>query len=56
MIEIKNNCSQSIRTQVCYLRTQECITLEVAGHMTKQGILGTLPSIKDFQYEFRERF
>jgi hypothetical protein len=56
MIEIKNNCSQSIRTQVCYLHTQECITLEVAGHMTKQGILGTLPSIKDFQYEFRERF
>jgi hypothetical protein len=56
VIEIKNNCSQSIRTQVCYLHTQECVTLEVAGHMTKQGTLGTLPSIKDFQYEFRERF
>lgn len=56
VIEIKNNCPQSIRTQICYLHTQECITMEVAGHLTKQGILGTLPSIKDFQYEFRERF
>jgi hypothetical protein len=56
VIEIKNGCSQSIRTQICYLRTQECITMEVAGHMTKEGILGTLPSIKDFRYEFRERF
>ena len=56
VIEIKNGCSQSIRTQICYLRTQECIMMEVAGHMTKEGILGTLPSMKDFQYEFRERF
>lgn len=56
VIEIKNGCSQSLRTQICYLRTQQCITMEVAGHMTKEGILGTLPSMKDFQYEFRERF
>jgi hypothetical protein len=56
VIEIRNNCAPSIRTQVCYLHTQECIAIEVAGHMTKQSILGTLPSIRDFQYEFRERF
>ena len=56
VIEIKNGCAQSIKTQICYLRSLECITLDVQGHMTKEGILGTLPSIKDFQYEFRERF
>jgi hypothetical protein len=56
VIEIKNGCAQSIRTQICYLRTQDCITMEVAGRMTKQANLGTLPSIRDFQYEFRERF
>lgn len=56
VIEIKNGCPQSIKTQICYLRTQDCIWMEVAGHSTKQAILGTLPSIKDFQFEFRERF
>jgi len=56
VIQIKNSCAQSIKTEICYLRTQQCITLEVAGLATKEGILGTLPSMKDFQYEFRERF
>lgn len=56
VIEIKNSCAQSIQTQVCYLGSRECVSMVVAGHASKQDILGTLPSIKDFQFEFRERF
>lgn len=56
VVSIRNGCAQAITTEVCYFRTRDCISMSVQGHTDKQGILGTLPSIKDFQYEFRERF
>jgi hypothetical protein len=42
--------------QVCYYSTRKCIDMDVGGHDKKEVILGTLPSIKDFKYEYRERF
>ena len=56
VITIKNGCAQSIKIQICYFRTQECTNMDVPGLATKVGVLGTLPAIQDFQYEFRERF
>jgi len=56
VISIKNNCPQSLKTEICYLRSRDCINMDVPGHKSKESILGTLPSIKDFQFEFRERF
>lgn len=55
-IYAENVCSERIRLQVCYFSTNSCIDLNVAGHERKEAILGTLPSIKDFRYEYRERF
>lgn len=52
----ENVCSERIRLQVCYYSTTNCLDLSVAGHERKEAILGTLPSIKDFRYEYRERF
>jgi hypothetical protein len=30
--------------------------MEVPGDERKEAILGTLPAMKDFRFEFRERF
>jgi hypothetical protein len=56
MITVSNSCAQLIRIQVCYYHTQYCVSAEISGHIRKEMVLGMLPSIKDFRYEFRERF
>ena len=55
-IYVKNECSVGIKLQVCYYSTTSCMDMSVPGRGTKEAILGTLPSIKDFRYEYRERF
>jgi len=42
--------------QVCYYQTQECIPMDIPGDETKEAILGTMPSTKDFRFDFREKF
>jgi hypothetical protein len=56
VISVRNNCPQRIALQVCYYQTHDCIPLEIAGGARKEAILGTLPSTKDFRFEFREKF
>ena len=51
-----NSCAQRITMRVCYYQTDDCITMEVPGDERKEAILGTLPAMKDFRFEFRERF
>lgn len=51
-----NSCAQAIKVAVCYYKSQQCVTLDVPGRSRREGTLGTMPSIKDFQFEFRERF
>lgn len=55
-IYAENICNERIRMQVCYFSTSSCINMDVAGRERKEAILGTLPSVKDFRYEYRERF
>lgn len=52
----KNQCSERIRIKVCYYSSRNCIDMDVPGHEKKEAILGTLPSVKDFKYEYTERF
>lgn len=56
VVTVRNNCPQRIDLQVCYYQTQECIPVEVPGGETKQAILGSMPSIKDFRFDYREKF
>jgi len=56
VISAVNGCPQRIELRVCYYRTQDCIPMEVPGNGHKEAILGTLPSTKDFRFEFREKF
>lgn len=56
VIAVRNNCPQRIAMQACYYRTHDCIPMEIPGGARKEAILGTLPSGKDFRFEFREKF
>jgi hypothetical protein len=56
VISVTNSCAQRIALQICYYRSQECISVEIPGGERKDAILGTLPSMKDFRFEFREKF
>jgi hypothetical protein len=56
VVTVKNSCAQRITAQVCYYRSQDCLLMEVPGGERKEAILGSLPSVKDFRFEFREKF
>jgi hypothetical protein len=56
VIDVRNVCPQRIAMQVCYYQTQDCIAIDVPGDDRKEAILGTMPSERDFRYEFREKF
>jgi hypothetical protein len=55
-VRANNKCAQLIKIQVCYFQTQDCISMDVPGDTTEEAVLGIFPSIKDFRFEFRERF
>jgi hypothetical protein len=56
VIAVVNSCHQRIVIRVCYYNSQDCIPMEISGEERKEAILGTLPSTKDFRFEFREKF
>ena len=56
VIAVVNACRQRIVLRVCYYHSQDCIPMEISGEERKEAILGTLPSTKDFRFEFREKF
>jgi len=56
VITAVNSCPQRISMRVCYYQTQDCISMEIPGGERKEATLGTLPSAKDFGFEFREKF
>jgi hypothetical protein len=55
VIVANNSCADLIRVEICYLGSLQCSSVQVPGHTRKEFVLGTTV-IKDFQYEFRERF
>jgi hypothetical protein len=56
VVEANNSCSQSLRVQICYYKSQQCIDMQIPGRTRKEAVLGTTGGTKDFRYEFRERF
>lgn len=56
VITAHNNCPQSIAVEVCYYHTYDCIPMAVPGGERKEAVLGTLPSMPGFRFEFREKF
>jgi hypothetical protein len=56
MIMATNSCVRAIKVDVCYYGTDHCISMQVPAMDRKQAMLGVLPAMKDFRFEFREQF
>lgn len=56
MIDASNDCSQLIKVQVCYYQTQQCIPIDVPPYGRKEVVLGIMPAMKQFRFEYREKF
>jgi hypothetical protein len=51
-----NSCGQLIKMQVCYYKSEHCIPLDVPAYARKQVVLGIMPAMKEFRFEYREQF
>jgi hypothetical protein len=51
-----NDCSQRIKVQVCYYQSQHCVTMNVPPYGRDEVLLGIMPSMSGFRFEFREQF
>jgi len=56
MIMGNNNCSQPIKVQVCYYQSQQCVPLIVPAYGRKEIVLGIMPAMDQFRFEYRELF
>jgi hypothetical protein len=56
VITVLNHCPQRIAIDVCYYASPDCIAVSVPGDERREVVLGTMPSEKDFRFEFREKF
>jgi hypothetical protein len=55
-VSATNGCGQTIKLQVCYSKTQDCIPMEVPPWGRKDAVLGIYPSLSDFRFEAKEQF
>jgi hypothetical protein len=56
IIMASNDCSQPIKVRVCYYQSQQCIPLDVPGYGRKEVVLGIMPAMNQFRFEYREQF
>jgi len=51
---VENICGQSIRVQVCYAGSTDCIVVPLSGYQRLQRTLGVSAVSGNFRYEWRE--
>ena len=51
-----NACGQEIKINVCYYRSEHCVPIYVPAYSDKEVVLGIMPSMSTFRFEFREVF
>jgi hypothetical protein len=51
-----NSCGESIKVQVCYHDTNECIVMTVPPFGQTQSMLGIFPALKSFRFDAKEQF
>lgn len=56
VIAVSNHCAQQISMKVCYYQSQDCISMEIPGGEHKEAVLGIMPAMKDFRFDFKEKF
>jgi hypothetical protein len=56
VIAVNNHCAQQIILKACYYQSQDCISIEAPGGERKEAILGVMPGMRDFRFDFKEKF
>jgi hypothetical protein len=56
IVRIANSCPQRINVNVCYYRTDHCVTVDVPPYERAETVLGVFPKLQDFRFEYKERF
>ena len=51
-----NECGFPIKLTACYFQTEECSPLTVPPYGRNQAVLGIMPAMDRFRFEFREKF
>jgi hypothetical protein len=54
IVLIQNICGQTIRVQVCYAGSSDCIQVSLGSYQKVQRILGIASGARSFRYEYRE--
>jgi|ERR1700683_730484 len=55
-IRVTNSCSQNVKVQICYYKTDDCVLVSVSPYERKEAILGIFPALRRFQFEAKEQF
>ena len=56
IVLVNNDCGQSIRVQICYAGSSDCIIVSLTGYEKLQRTLGITSASTAFRYEYRELF
>jgi hypothetical protein len=56
LIIATNVCGQNIRLNVCYYHSEHCVSINVSAYSDEEAMLGIMPSMKTFRFEYREIF
>ncbi len=56
MVLVNNDCGQSIRVQICYAGSSDCIIVPLAGYEKLKRTLGIGSGLTSFRYEYRELY
>jgi hypothetical protein len=56
IVIVNNICGQSIKVQVCYAGSSDCIVVSLSGFQKLRRVLGIAAGSTTFQYEYRELF
>jgi len=56
VVLVNNVCGQSIKVQVCYAKSSDCIIVPLQGYQKLERVLGVAAGSTVFRYEYRELF
>ncbi|WP_354065108.1 hypothetical protein [Bradyrhizobium sp. RT6a] len=56
VVLVANICGQSIRIEVCYAGSKDCIIVPLVGYQKLQRTLGVAPGSTSFRYQYRELY
>ena len=56
IVLVNNVCGQTIRIQICYAKSSDCIVVALEGYQRLERVLGIAAGSTVFRYEYRELF